>query len=244
MTTASHDVVIVGGGGAGLRAAIAVAETDPRLSVAIVSKVYPMRSHTVSAEGGAAGGRSAPTTASTSTPTTRSPAATGCATRTPSRRSSRRPPRSCCGSSTGAVRGAASRTGTSRCAPFGGMKKSAPGSPPTRPASTCSTRCSRPRSSTTRITRYDEWFVTQAAGRRRPGQRRRRDRADVRPDRGDHRQGGHPRAPAAAAGSSRSPPTPTSRPATAWPWPTGPARRSRTWSSSSTTRPVCRSPAS
>jgi fumarate reductase flavoprotein subunit len=53
--SASHDIVIVGGGGAGLRAAIAVAETDPRLSVAVVSKVYPMRSHTVSAEGGAAG---------------------------------------------------------------------------------------------------------------------------------------------------------------------------------------------
>ena len=52
--TVSHDVVIIGGGGAGLRAAIAVAEAYPRLSVAIVSKVYPMRSHTVSAEGGAA----------------------------------------------------------------------------------------------------------------------------------------------------------------------------------------------
>lgn len=50
----AHDVVIVGGGGAGLRAAIAVTEINPRLSVAIVSKVYPMRSHTVSAEGGAA----------------------------------------------------------------------------------------------------------------------------------------------------------------------------------------------
>ncbi|MFI9555778.1 fumarate reductase (quinol) flavoprotein subunit [Nonomuraea endophytica] len=49
------DVLIVGGGGAGLRAAIAVAEADPELSVAVVSKVYPMRSHTVSAEGGAAG---------------------------------------------------------------------------------------------------------------------------------------------------------------------------------------------
>ena len=54
MITSSHDVVLVGGGGAGLRAAIAIAETDPRLSIAVVSKVYPMRSHTVSAEGGAA----------------------------------------------------------------------------------------------------------------------------------------------------------------------------------------------
>jgi len=52
---AAHDVLIVGGGGAGLRAAIAIAETDPRIDVAVISKVYPMRSHTVSAEGGAAG---------------------------------------------------------------------------------------------------------------------------------------------------------------------------------------------
>jgi fumarate reductase flavoprotein subunit len=52
--TPSYDVVLVGGGGAGLRAAIAIAQTNPRLRVAVVSKVYPMRSHTVSAEGGAA----------------------------------------------------------------------------------------------------------------------------------------------------------------------------------------------
>ncbi|HXA66260.1 MAG TPA: fumarate reductase (quinol) flavoprotein subunit [Bryobacteraceae bacterium] len=51
----STDVLLIGGGGAGLRAAIAVAETNPNLTVAVVSKVYPMRSHTVSAEGGAAG---------------------------------------------------------------------------------------------------------------------------------------------------------------------------------------------
>jgi succinate dehydrogenase flavoprotein subunit len=50
----SCDVLVVGGGGAGLRAAIAVAESHPTLSVAVISKVYPMRSHTVSAEGGAA----------------------------------------------------------------------------------------------------------------------------------------------------------------------------------------------
>ena len=55
METSSHDVLLVGGGGAALRAAIAVSEINPKLSVAVVSKVYPMRSHTVSAEGGAAG---------------------------------------------------------------------------------------------------------------------------------------------------------------------------------------------
>ena len=49
-----YDVLIVGGGGAGLRAAIAAAEMDRNLKILIVSKVYPMRSHTVSAEGGAA----------------------------------------------------------------------------------------------------------------------------------------------------------------------------------------------
>ncbi len=55
MEASSHDVLLVGGGGAGLRAAIAAAEVNPKLNIAVVSKVYPMRSHTVSAEGGAAG---------------------------------------------------------------------------------------------------------------------------------------------------------------------------------------------
>ncbi|HYS97666.1 MAG TPA: FAD-binding protein [Candidatus Dormibacteraeota bacterium] len=50
----SYDVLVVGGGLAGLRAAIAAVEANPRVRVGMVSKVYPMRSHTVSAEGGAA----------------------------------------------------------------------------------------------------------------------------------------------------------------------------------------------
>jgi fumarate reductase flavoprotein subunit len=50
----SYDVLIVGGGLAGIRAAIAAAEANPRARIGMVSKVYPMRSHTVSAEGGAA----------------------------------------------------------------------------------------------------------------------------------------------------------------------------------------------
>lgn len=54
MAEFSCDLLIVGGGGAGLRASIAAAEASPGLDVAVVSKVYPMRSHTVAAEGGAA----------------------------------------------------------------------------------------------------------------------------------------------------------------------------------------------
>ena len=54
MEVSRHDIVIVGGGAAGLRAAIEAAQNNPTASIALVSKVYPMRSHTVSAEGGAA----------------------------------------------------------------------------------------------------------------------------------------------------------------------------------------------
>ncbi|QEP92983.1 FAD-binding protein [Klebsiella pneumoniae] len=36
---------------AGLRAAIAAAQANPNAKIALISKVYPMRSHTVAAEG-------------------------------------------------------------------------------------------------------------------------------------------------------------------------------------------------
>jgi len=49
-----HDIVIIGAGGAGLRAAIEIASNHPESKIALLSKVYPMRSHTVAAEGGAA----------------------------------------------------------------------------------------------------------------------------------------------------------------------------------------------
>src|SRR5277367_6589829 len=48
----SHDVVIVGAGGAGLRAALGMASTG--LRTACVTKVFPTRSHTVAAQGGMA----------------------------------------------------------------------------------------------------------------------------------------------------------------------------------------------
>ncbi|MFL6506329.1 MAG: succinate dehydrogenase/fumarate reductase flavoprotein subunit [Nitrososphaeraceae archaeon] len=52
--TISHDVIIVGSGLAGLRAAISSAAVSPNLNIAVISKVQVMRSHSVSAEGGTA----------------------------------------------------------------------------------------------------------------------------------------------------------------------------------------------
>ena len=50
----THDIVIVGAGIAGLRAAIAAAEGDGKIDVAVISKLYPVRSHSVCAQGGTA----------------------------------------------------------------------------------------------------------------------------------------------------------------------------------------------
>ena len=53
MHASTHDLLFVDDGAASLRTAIA-ADLNPKLSIAIVSKVNSMRSHTVSAEGGTA----------------------------------------------------------------------------------------------------------------------------------------------------------------------------------------------
>ncbi len=49
-----HDVIIVGGGLAGSRAALEIVCTDPSLKVALVAKTHPIRSHSVAAQGGIA----------------------------------------------------------------------------------------------------------------------------------------------------------------------------------------------
>lgn len=50
LATQTFDAVIIGGGGAGLRSSIELAQSG--LRVAVISKVFPTRSHTVSAQGG------------------------------------------------------------------------------------------------------------------------------------------------------------------------------------------------
>jgi succinate dehydrogenase / fumarate reductase, flavoprotein subunit len=52
LTTHKFDAVIIGGGGAGLRASLQLAEAG--VKVAVLSKVFPTRSHTVAAQGGIA----------------------------------------------------------------------------------------------------------------------------------------------------------------------------------------------
>ncbi len=54
MQTFTTDIAVIGAGGGGLRSAIAAAEANPDMEVALISKVYPMRSHSVAAEGGSA----------------------------------------------------------------------------------------------------------------------------------------------------------------------------------------------
>ena len=52
ITIKEFDAVIVGAGGAGMRASLQLAQSNNK--VAVISKVYPTRSHTVSAQGGIA----------------------------------------------------------------------------------------------------------------------------------------------------------------------------------------------
>src|SRR5918999_3595742 len=54
ISTITHDILIIGSGLAGLRSAISAAAVDRKLTIAVISKVQVMRSHSVSAEGGTA----------------------------------------------------------------------------------------------------------------------------------------------------------------------------------------------
>ena len=55
MEVLEYDLVVLGSGLAGMRAALQAAKADDKLKIAIVSKLHAMRSHSVSAEGGISG---------------------------------------------------------------------------------------------------------------------------------------------------------------------------------------------
>jgi succinate dehydrogenase / fumarate reductase flavoprotein subunit len=52
LETLTHDIIIVGAGLAGMRAAVAAAQTSDKLDIALLSKVHAVRSHSVCAQGG------------------------------------------------------------------------------------------------------------------------------------------------------------------------------------------------
>ena len=113
----SHDVLIIGAGLAGQRAALAAAQEGA--TVAIISKVHPVRSHSVAAAGGINAALN-PRTPGSRTRSTRSRARTTSATRTRSRSCAARRRTRSCGSSTPASPSTATRPGISGTRAFGG----------------------------------------------------------------------------------------------------------------------------
>ena len=221
---AAHDVLMVGGGAAGLRAAIAIAETNPLLDVAVISKVYPMRSHTVSAEGGAAGVIAEDDTLEEHIYDTISgsdwlgdqDAIEYFVEQAPTRAAAAR------------ALGLPVEPAAGRADRRAGVRRHEEQAHLVRRRQDRLPHAARAVPDLAQVQRGDalrRGLRHQAARRRRPRARRRRDRAAHRQDPHHRREGRHPRAPAAAARSSRSPRTPTSTPATAWRWPTAPVRR-------------------
>jgi succinate dehydrogenase / fumarate reductase flavoprotein subunit len=48
----AFDAIVIGGGLSGLRTVISIFDSSPDLQIAIVTKVHPLRSHSVTAQGG------------------------------------------------------------------------------------------------------------------------------------------------------------------------------------------------
>ena len=243
MDLISTDVVIVGAGGAGIRAAIAAVEADPSLRVALLSKVYPMRSHTVAAEGGAAGVVKDNDSLDNHFHDTVSGGDWLCdqdaVESVRQRGTARARPDGALGLPVEprAVRqggGAAVRRYEDRAHVVRRRQDRLPHAAHALPDLA---QISIDRTLRRILLPPTSWSRTGAAW---ASSRSRCARAVC--------VAFQAKAVVIATGgageSSRSPPTARSRPATAWRWPIGPAFRSRTWSSSSTIRPGCPAPAS
>ena len=220
-----------------------MAETNPALRVAVISKVYPMRSHTVSAEGGAAAvaadddslDEHAYDTVSGSDWLCDQDAVEAFVAEAP-RELLRLEHWGC----------PWSRQPDGRIAvrAFGGMKKMRTWFAADRTGFHLLHTLFQTALSYSDIVRYDEWYVTKILDRRRTRVRRGRDRTGDRADRDHHGERGdrlHRRMRTGLSVHHEREHQDRRRDGARLP---GRARRSRTWSSSSTTRPACRSPAS
>ena len=234
--TPSHDVVLVGGGGAGLRAAIAIAETNPRLNVAVVSKVYPMRSHTVSAEGGAAGAIAADDSLDEHAYDTISGGDWLC-DQDAVEAFVREAPQELLRLEHWGCPWSREPDGRVAVRPFGGMKKMRTWFAADKTGFHMLHTLFQTSLKYTSVVRYDEWFVTKLLVDDGRVQGVVAIELMSRAHRGDHGTRGHPVHRRLRAGVSVHHERAASRPATGWRWPIARARRSRTWSSSSTIRP-------
>ena len=195
----------------------------PSLSVAVVSKVYPMRSHTVSAEGGAAGAIAADDTLDEHAYDTVS-GSDWLGDQDAIEAFVQEAPRELLQLEHWGCPWSREPDGRIAVRAFGGMKNMRTWFAADKTGFHMLHTLFQ-----TSLKYADAHAIRRmvrhpAAGRRRTRTRSCRDRADDRPGRGRSTRNRSSCAMAARARSSRSPPTPISAPATAWRWPTGPAR--------------------
>ena len=244
------DVVIVGAGGSGMRASLQLARAG--LNVAVLSKVFPTRSHTVAAQGGIGASARQHERGQLALPLLR---------HRQGQRLAGRPGRDRVHVPRGAQGGVRARALRHAVRPQ--PRRHDLPAPVRRPhrqlrreagaARLRRGRPHRPRDAAHAVPaeRQGAHPLLRRVDGARPDPRRRRRRARRHRARDGDRRGAHPRRPRprcwppAAPGASiaASRPTPSSTPATAWAWRRAPASRSRTWSSGSSTPPAWPAPA-
>ena len=154
----AHDVLIIGAGLAGQRAALAAA--DAGATVAIMSKVHPVRSHSVAAAGGINAALNPEDDVASRTRTTRSRGRTSWATRTRSRSCAARRPTRSCTSSTSASRSTATRRASSDRAPSAAPRRPHDYVADITGQAILHVLYEQLMKYSDRVDRYEEWFTT------------------------------------------------------------------------------------
>ena len=249
----AYDVVVVGAGGAGLRATLGCAEAG--LKTACVTKVFPTRSHTVAAQGGVAAalGNMGPDDWRWHMYDTVK-GADWLGDQDAIEYLCRHAPAAVYELEHYGLPFSRTEDGRIYQRPFGGMTtrfgegppRNAPAPPPTAPGTPCCTRftgsrcATRPSSSSSTLPSISSWTRTAPAA----ASLRSAWRTDRSTSSAPRKRSWRPAATGAPISRARRP---TPAPATATPWCCAPACRCRTWSSYSSTlrastAPACSSP--